>query len=254
MVMPTMDYIDEIFTTGLLNDQRLDPAIHAAIGLAKKTLNRYYSKTDTSDLYRIAMILHPQHKLEYFKHAKWPESWITTARELLRSAYECSYVDRIIPNADEQAKEKGKAKANGKTSKGKEENVNIFDNLPSLAKPKTSHLCDELENYLGTDIEEVEDPIAWWNECRSVYPQLSRMVLDYLSVPTTSVDVERLFSHSRNLISHTRNRLAAQTARAILCLGDWSLLGMIKNDDLKAVAAMQDIQQSEVMPEGWDDI
>jgi hypothetical protein len=29
---------------------------------------------------------------------------------------------------------------------------------------------------------------------------------------------------------------------------------MIKNDDLKAVAAMQDIQQSEVMPEGWDDI
>ena len=55
MVMPAMDYIDEIFTTGLLNDRRLDPAIRAAIGLAKKTLNRYYSKTDTSDLYRIAM-------------------------------------------------------------------------------------------------------------------------------------------------------------------------------------------------------
>lgn len=61
--------------------------------------------------------------------------------------------------------------------------MNIFDNLPSLAKPKTSRLRDELGNYLGTDIEEVEDPIAWWNERRSVYPRLSRMALDYLSVP-----------------------------------------------------------------------
>lgn len=37
----------------------------------------------------------------------------------MRSAYERSYADRVIPNTDEQAKEKGKAKANGKTSKGK---------------------------------------------------------------------------------------------------------------------------------------
>ncbi|KAF8317526.1 hypothetical protein F5887DRAFT_1276209 [Amanita rubescens] len=39
MVIPAMDYIDEIFTTGLLNERRLDPAICAAIGLTKKTLN-----------------------------------------------------------------------------------------------------------------------------------------------------------------------------------------------------------------------
>ena len=39
MVIPAMDYINEIFTTGLLNDKRLDPAIRTAIGLAKTTLN-----------------------------------------------------------------------------------------------------------------------------------------------------------------------------------------------------------------------
>ena len=55
MVIPTMDYIDTTFTTGLLKKEQLDPAIRAAVGLAKRTLNRYYSLTDTSELYCIAM-------------------------------------------------------------------------------------------------------------------------------------------------------------------------------------------------------
>ena len=55
MVIPAMDYIDETFTKGMLKKKTLNPAIRAAIGLAKKTLNRYYSLTDSSDLYCIAM-------------------------------------------------------------------------------------------------------------------------------------------------------------------------------------------------------
>ena len=55
MVIPTMDYIDTTFTTGLLKKEQLNPTICAAVGLAKRTLNRYYSLTDTSELYRIAM-------------------------------------------------------------------------------------------------------------------------------------------------------------------------------------------------------
>jgi hypothetical protein len=50
-----MDYIDELFTTGMLKKQDLSPAICAALSLTKKTLNRYYSLTDSSELYRIAM-------------------------------------------------------------------------------------------------------------------------------------------------------------------------------------------------------
>ena len=55
MVIPVMDYIDEMFTKGVLQKIKLDPAIHSAIGLAKKMLNWYYSFTDSSDLYHIAM-------------------------------------------------------------------------------------------------------------------------------------------------------------------------------------------------------
>ncbi|KIM66632.1 hypothetical protein SCLCIDRAFT_37434, partial [Scleroderma citrinum Foug A] len=86
-----MDYIDTTFTTGLLKKEQLDRAIHAAVGLAKRTLNRYYSLTDTSKLYCIAMVLHPCYKLEYFKQAGWMLEWVTTAQNLVCNTFKTSY-------------------------------------------------------------------------------------------------------------------------------------------------------------------
>ena len=54
MVIPAMDHIDEVLTTNALNLQ-YSVAIKTALTISKKTLNRYYSKTDLSDIYRIAM-------------------------------------------------------------------------------------------------------------------------------------------------------------------------------------------------------
>ena len=55
MVIPAMDHIDTTFTNGILNAHVLEPAIRAALKLAKRTLNRYYSLTDTSETYHVAM-------------------------------------------------------------------------------------------------------------------------------------------------------------------------------------------------------
>jgi hypothetical protein len=49
-----MDHIDETLTNNSL-DPAFDPSIRAALGIAKKTLNRYYNATDQSEVYRIAM-------------------------------------------------------------------------------------------------------------------------------------------------------------------------------------------------------
>ena len=61
--------------------------------------------------------------------------------------------------------------------------MNIFDHLPALAAPKSTELRDELERYLSTDPEFVADVLLWWTERKSTYPRLSRMALDYLSIP-----------------------------------------------------------------------
>ena len=87
------------------------------------------------------------------------------------------------------------------------------------------------------------------------------MALDYLTVPgefscyplkqvlmvfsATSIDVERIFSRGQLVLSHIRNRLSAQTTRALLCLGSWSLLGMVKDKDMLKVALLNDVEGDE---------
>ena len=54
MVIPAMDHIDKVLTTNALN-LWYSVAIKTALMIGKKPLNCYYSKTDLSNIYRIAM-------------------------------------------------------------------------------------------------------------------------------------------------------------------------------------------------------
>jgi hypothetical protein len=49
-----MDYIDQQLTAYSISPM-YSASIKASITLGKKTLNRYYDKTDQSEIYRIAM-------------------------------------------------------------------------------------------------------------------------------------------------------------------------------------------------------
>jgi hypothetical protein len=67
--------------------------------------------------------------------------------------------------------------------------ANIFDDLPALSAPKVTELRDELARYLSTDPEQVKDVLLWWHEHKATYPRLSRMALDYLTIPGTQSSV-----------------------------------------------------------------
>ena len=49
-----MDFIDQKLTTDAILGKYC-VAIHTSLEVARRTLNRYYNKTDYSELYRIAM-------------------------------------------------------------------------------------------------------------------------------------------------------------------------------------------------------
>jgi hypothetical protein len=100
-----MDHIDEHLATAATSP-KYSPAIKAALAIGKKTINRYYDKTDHSEVFRIAMgtwytlihnstnnilVLHPRHKLQYFKNAGWSAEWIETAKALVRDEFDRSY-------------------------------------------------------------------------------------------------------------------------------------------------------------------
>jgi len=89
--------------------QRYHPSILAAIALARKKMNRYYSLTDEAAPYRIAMgkllsqflgawqvlillqVLHPGLKLEYFRQHDWEKGWIEQAETMVREEYAATY-------------------------------------------------------------------------------------------------------------------------------------------------------------------
>ena len=94
--------------------------------------------------------------------------------------------------------------------------------------------------------------------------------MDYLSIPgnyffvlangladenmtATSVDVERTFSQGRLVLSHVRSRLSVQSTRALLCLGIWSKMGLVEDDDVKSTARLPEVDgEEEELAIDWD--
>ncbi|PPQ83589.1 hypothetical protein CVT26_001414 [Gymnopilus dilepis] len=89
-VIPAMDHIDKVLATCSDSPHQFSPAIRAALAIGKNALNRYYSKTDHPEVYRIAMVLHPRHKLEDCKKHGWEASWVDTGqRDVSRGRGRC---------------------------------------------------------------------------------------------------------------------------------------------------------------------
>jgi hypothetical protein len=71
----------------------------------------------------------------------------------------------------------------------------------------------------------------------------------------TTVNVKRVFSRGHLILLHIRNCLAVQSTRALLCVGVWSLLGLVKDSDIKMSVGKDDVVgKEEDLPENWDAI
>ncbi|KAL7280274.1 hypothetical protein ACG7TL_005187 [Trametes sanguinea] len=166
-VIPAMDLIDEKLATACISPS-LHPSIQVAARLAKDTLNKYYSKTDISDIYRIAMILHPRYKLRYFKDRTWDQDWIEDARELTYDRFTSRYAGQDTQEgldyghgSDDEARAQG-----GKGSK------NLFASFDDFAAEDTPH-TSELDRYLQEPCErlkQTDDALKWWYDRRGIYP------------------------------------------------------------------------------------
>ncbi|OAQ57382.1 hypothetical protein VFPPC_12483 [Pochonia chlamydosporia 170] len=93
---------------------------------------------------------------------------------------------------------------------------------------KVPEVIDEYKRYckepvMEMDPDEVFDPLEWWQEStqQKVYPYLSKMALDLLSIPAMSAEVERLFSSCKITITDRRNRIGIDAVEAIECLKSW---------------------------------
>lgn len=56
-------------------------------------------------------------------------------------------------------------------------------------------------------------------------------------------------------MSHVRSRLSIHSTRALLCVGTWSTLNLVKDSDVKACLGADDVgEDEEDLAEDWDAI
>jgi hypothetical protein len=70
----------------------------------------------------------------------------------------------------------------------------------------------------------------------------------------TLIDVECVFSQGRLLLLHVRSRLSVQSTCALLCLGQWSVLGLVKDCDIKACVKLDEVAEEEDLLDDWDTV
>ena len=103
-----------------------------------------------------------------------------------------------------------------------------------LTKSRTAKPLDEFAAYLKeTPITVPSNSklnlIQWWADKREIYPTLSQLALDVLSIPSMAAECERVFSGAKLMISDRRRRLGPDIIQAVQCLRQWWRCAMISD-------------------------
>ncbi|KNE88550.1 hypothetical protein PSTG_18043 [Puccinia striiformis f. sp. tritici PST-78] len=210
------------------NEDNYPPALRNACRAGLKITNKYYSLTDCSPMYRIAMILHPSFKDEYFKLAKWPKSWIDEAIDLTREMYDTWYKPKNRESAQRPPR-----KGPPKTQTG------VLAGLGAAAMARSAEaLSDPLDIWLSgglfLDDGEPVNALKWWADQKrngNTHHGLLAMALDVMCCPATTVDVERTFNFGRDYVTYRRHSLHAKSVSRGMALSFYS-----KNHRIKPLA------------------
>jgi hypothetical protein len=95
------------------------------------------------------------------------------------------------------------------------------------SKKLTKVSKDEYTRYLSLPpVDDVKDPRTWWLEStqQSLYPHLSRMAIDLLTIPAMSADAERIFSGCKQQITDRRNKMSVKVLENLELLKSWMKL------------------------------
>jgi hypothetical protein len=193
-------------------DNDIVDAIHH--GLIK--YQKYYTFMDNTDAYYTALILDPRVKGDILLHElsdnEAGQMIINTIRENIHEQYRHELVDTQISSTNA---------------------VLLDDHHNSIEMRMLQRLSPIIQKPAGSDIDDYFSsprvPIdtshhewlsRWWYTQRNSMPQMAAAARDYLAIPASEVDVERLFSGGRDLLGLRRHSLNADTMRMLMLMDD----------------------------------
>jgi len=118
----------------------------------------------------------------------------------------------------------------------KENNNDInSESIKTISSPflkkfiQNDEVDNELKTYENLKVKINEDLtkfdlLNWWKVNEYIYPTLSKIAKDFLSIQASSVSSEQLFSQSGLVITDRRNKLNEDTIQYLMCLRSWNEL------------------------------
>ncbi|OAV88858.1 hypothetical protein PTTG_08820 [Puccinia triticina 1-1 BBBD Race 1] len=228
-VVVMIDQITATLSAVIANkDGKYPAALRNACCFGLQITNKYYSLTDCAPIYRIAMVLHPSFKDEYFKLAKWPKSWISEAIDLTCKMYNTWYKPSNTITAPKPPR-KGPIKPQ----------TGVLARLGAAAVARSSKaLSDPVDIWLsgGLYLEDGKpiNGLEWCAEQKrsgNNHHGLLQMALDVMCCPATTVDVKHTFSFGRDVVLAKRHKLNAKLVGRGMVLSFYS-----KNDKIEPLA------------------
>jgi hypothetical protein len=205
-VLPAMDFILGKFEEGkktFVNHPQLSKMFNS--GWSK--LDKYYQLTEETPIYVAAMVLNPRHKWSYVQRNWEKHNWIDDAKKVMLSfweTYKPQGID-IVPSQPELQTD------------------NAFLLYLEEQDGEQEVVEDEYAHYCAQPTVKVRNARDWWLQQtqQELYPHLSKLALDILSIPAMSAEPERLFSATKLIITDRRNNLNIKTIESLACLKSW---------------------------------
>lgn len=193
----------------------------SALDAACKKIDDFCEKTTESPAYVMAMILDPKEKMLYFKK-HWPKELQDDVLKCVKEVFKERYL-QLTKDVDQQKF------AQLKTTKKSlpvllRELSDDEDTVPDNNSTAPEDDCPWLQHftmYIDT-VEQVPESwpaIKWWGVNSSRYhPAWVSLARDYLSIMSSSVSSERVFSQGGVTVTELRSRLKGDIFEALQCV------------------------------------
>ena len=208
-VMPVFIELFSYIEREVENLSRTDP-MRDPLSEAHRVLAKYYSFTDDSVFYLLAVLLDPRFKTTF----------------LIRKGFETDYpglsdqtVSRLKDFVERKKVSSGNADENGTTeSKNRVHNQSaLFNSMFSHCTTEHDNEHNEVGKYFELRCEDpAVDPLDYWKANARKYPYLSAVAKDILSIPGSSVSVERIFNCGRDVIGLRRHSSKPETFSSLM--------------------------------------
>ena len=208
--------------------RNIDSGLVSAVNKGIEVFDKYYGLMDEHDLYYIATVLDPRIKTKWIEeNVPNPRTVIDRIRTFLKATYPLP--DTPLPESTTQ---------------------DVFQSLeyqfvaPFLDQSSDDPLEHDIDTYLDsprvryngkkTD-DQTQWILSWWNANKSQYNCMALAAREFLAIPASEVDCERLFSTARDLLAVRRYAMSGETMRTMMLLKGAlkSLKGLILEEEVK---------------------